>query len=109
SGALRTGRTQLGAGRIDFNSSAVLILLMGEPTARIWGEPRRRAAQIGARLSDLAFGDRAAVSARWSRLTAWPQQGTKSQSRSQSGKSYWGRNLRGMHSPCWHSVFAPTL
>src|SRR6516225_5839220 len=44
SGTLRTSRTQLGAGRIDLNSGAVLILLMGEPTARIWGEPRRRAA-----------------------------------------------------------------
>jgi hypothetical protein len=35
-----------------------------------------------------AIGDRAAVSARRSRLTALPQQGTKSQSRSQFGQSY---------------------
>jgi hypothetical protein len=34
-GALRTGRTQLDAGRIDFDPGAVLIVLMGEPTARI--------------------------------------------------------------------------
>jgi hypothetical protein len=42
-GALRAGRTQLGAGRIDFDPGAVLIVLMGEPTARIGREPRRRA------------------------------------------------------------------
>src|SRR5271167_5160747 len=43
SSALRTGRTQLGAGRVDFDPGAVLIVLMGEPTARIGCEPRRRA------------------------------------------------------------------
>jgi hypothetical protein len=41
-----------------------------------------------ARRREAAFGDRAAVSARRSRLTALPQQGTKSQSRSQFGQSY---------------------
>jgi hypothetical protein len=43
-GALRTGRTQLGAGRVDFDPGAVLIVLMGEPTARIGREPRPRTA-----------------------------------------------------------------
>jgi hypothetical protein len=43
SSALRTGRTQLRAGRVDFDPGAVLIVLMGEPTARIGCEPRRLA------------------------------------------------------------------
>jgi hypothetical protein len=64
-----------------------------------WGALLRRLAAPNSGLSycgrvgkgfnrEAAFGDRAAASARRSRLTALPQQGTKSQSRSQFGQSY---------------------
>jgi hypothetical protein len=60
-GALRTGRTQLGAGRVDFDPGAVLIVLMGEPTARIGREPRPRTAMNSASTSATCWGSRAAI------------------------------------------------
>jgi hypothetical protein len=60
-GALRTGRTQLDAGRVDFDPGAVLIVLMGEPTARIGREPRPRAAHELCEHFGTCWGSRAAI------------------------------------------------